>query len=296
MTTEYKQKQMDQGYVQAVPRPSQTELDAFYREIYFGENVTSTYQVEYSPDELLQKRLRADCNIELIDQHLEQKENVSFLEIGCGEGFLVASGVSKGWDTLGVDYQIQPVEKFNPDVVSRVIETNPSQYLEDQISSGVKKDVVAIQNVLEHVIDPEGLLTKISGLLNQNGCLLVQVPNDFSALQIMAQKQGVTEHDHWFVPPQHLNYFNDENIGSFVESCGFQVVDAVSDFPIEMYLWGGRTNYTKERDVGKFAHSARINLDLFLARKGLKKYIDFYRSAFQVGLGRNMCLILKARS
>ncbi len=296
MKTEYKKKKMEHGYVQAVPRPSQAELDSFYREIYFSENVTSTYQVEYTPDELLQKRLRADCNVELISQHLDKAGNISFLEIGCGEGFLVASSVARGWDTLGVDYQLQPVEHFNPEVVPQVIETNPSQYLEEQISSGAKKDIVAIQNVLEHVLDPVDLLKKISGLLTENGCLLVQVPNDFSALQLMARGQEVTNEDHWFVPPQHLNYFNDDNIGNFVNSCGFEVVDAVSDFPIEMYLWGNESNYTKDRDLGKFAHSARVNLDLFLARKGLEKYINFYRSAFQVGLGRNMCLILKVRN
>ncbi|WP_282611375.1 class I SAM-dependent methyltransferase [Pelagibius sp. Alg239-R121] len=293
MTSDYKQKEMNLGYVQAVPRPTQDELDAFYREIYFGENVTATYQVEYSDDELRQKKLRADCNIELLSQHIAKTQDVSFLEIGCGEGFLVASSVEKGWQTLGVDYQLQPVEKFNPDIVRHVIATNPSAYLEEQISAGVKKDVIAIQNVLEHVIEPEKLLQNISGLLNPDGCLFVQVPNDFSALQRLARDQGKIEKDHWFLPPQHLNYFNDDNVGAFVRSYGFRIVDGVSDFPIEMYLWGNSSNYTKDQSLGKFAHEARIQLDLFVARNGMEKYVNFYRSAFQVGLGRNMCLVLK---
>lgn len=281
------------GYVQAMPRPQQQELDVFYRELYYGEGVTDTYHVSYSDDEIKQKRLRADCVVELLVQNCGQKETLDFLEVGCGEGFVLSSAVAKGWNVSGVDYQSAPVLAFNPAMVPRIAATDPNVYLNDLIEKGARMDVLVLQNVLEHVLHPEELLRKLRQLLTDDGCLLVQVPNDFSDLQALARQQGRTNRDYWFLPPQHLNYFNEKNLPEVARSCGFEFVDGISDFPIEMYLWGGAENYVTDKTQGKFAHQARVSLDLFFARNGLGKYLQFYRAAFQIGVGRNICAVLK---
>lgn len=281
------------GYVQAVPRPKQAELDSFYREIYYGEGVTATYHPSYSEDEIKQKRLRADCVVELLAQNCGKKKSLGFLEVGCGEGFVLSSAVAKGWNVSGVDYQSAPVLAFNPAMVPRVAATDPNVYLNDLIEKGVRKDVLVLQNVLEHVLHPEELLRKLQQLLTDDGCLLVQVPNDFSDLQALADQQGRINREYWFLPPQHLNYFNEKNLPGVARSCGFEVVDGISDFPIEMYLWGDTENYVTDKAKGKSAHQARVSLDLFFSRNGLDKYLQFYRAAFQIGVGRNICAVLK---
>ena len=110
------------AYVQAMSRRrQQQELDLFYRELYYGGGVTDTYHVSYSDDELKQKRLRADCVVELLAQNFGQKkETVDFLEVGCGEGFVLSSAVAKGWNVRGVDYQSALVLAFNPAMVPRI--------------------------------------------------------------------------------------------------------------------------------------------------------------------------------
>lgn len=293
MNEKFEKQLVSPGYVQAVPRPTQQELDAFYRDIYYGEGVTATYQASYSEDEVRQKRLRADCVVELLAQNCGGKKFLDFLEVGCGEGFVLKSAVSKGWNASGVDYQSAPVRTFNPDILSLVEVTDPNAYLNDLIEKGVRKDVLVLQNVLEHVLHPEELLRKLQQLLADDGCLLVQVPNDFSDLQALADQQGRIDRNYWFLPPQHLNYFNEENLPKVARACGFEVVDGVSDFPIEMYLWGNAENYVTDKTKGKFAHQARVSLDLFFSRNGLDKYLQFYRAAFQIGVGRNICAVLK---
>jgi 2-polyprenyl-3-methyl-5-hydroxy-6-metoxy-1,4-benzoquinol methylase len=281
------------GYVQAVPRPPQSELDEFYRNVYYSEGVTQTYQISYSEDEIRQKRLRADCLVELLAQNCVRPDPIGFLEIGCGEGFVLRSAVDKGWEVAGVDYQLAPVRAFNPDMISRVDAVDPTVYLNDLVASGIKKDILVLQNVLEHVLDPEGLLHALRKILSDDGCLLIQVPNDFSELQELAGKQGRVDRDYWFSPPQHLNYFNEKNLSEVGKACGFELVDGIADFPIEMYLWGGAENYVTDKIKGKFAHQARVSLDLFFSRNGLDKYLQFYRAAFQIGVGRNICAVLK---
>lgn len=293
MNEKFEKQTLASGYVQAVPRPKQEELDTFYREIYYGEGVTATYQASYSEDEIQQKRLRADCVVELLAQNCPGKNTVDFLEVGCGEGFVLSSAAARGWNVSGVDYQSAPVAAFNPAMISRVAATDPNVYLNDLIEKGVKKDVLVLQNVLEHVLHPEELLRKLQQLLTDDGCLLVQVPNDFSDLQALADRQGRINRDYWFLPPQHLNYFNEKNLPTVAQACGFELADGISDFPIEMYLWGNAENYVTDKANGKFAHQARVSLDLFFSRNGLDKYLQFYRAAFQIGVGRNICAVLK---
>jgi hypothetical protein len=60
-----------------------------------------------------------------------------------------------------------------------------------------------------------------------------------------------------------------------------------------MYLWGAAENYVTDKTKGKFAHQARVTLDLFFSRNGIDKYLQFYRAGFQIGFGRNICAVLK---
>jgi 2-polyprenyl-3-methyl-5-hydroxy-6-metoxy-1,4-benzoquinol methylase len=294
MKTKYKNEQNPDGSYRAEPRPSKEELDQFYSETYFNDGVTDTYQVEYSDAELQQKRLRAEASIELIRQNTsDTNKKASFIEIGCGEGFLLSAAVKAGWDSMGVDYQEHPVKKFNPEVIDNFKAVDPGAYLDSLIKSGGQFNVVVLQNVLEHVLNPDQLLIQVRQILANGGYMLVQVPNDYSPLQSLAMQEKKIDREYWFLPPQHLNYYNIETFRQFVGTCGFEIVDAFTDFPIEMYLWGGHENYTQNAQLGPLAHHARVSLDLFLSHAGMEPYLNFYRAAFQVGLGRNIIALLK---
>jgi 2-polyprenyl-3-methyl-5-hydroxy-6-metoxy-1,4-benzoquinol methylase len=293
---EFKRQIGEFGEVRAMPRPSQHELDAFYEKTYYGEGVTTTYSAEYDADELSQKKLRAECTIEAVVQNIPgSPSEAEILEVGCGEGFVLSAAKARGLKIEGVDYQAMPVERFNPNCLDQMHAEAPASFLENVIETGRTYDVVILQNVLEHVRDPENLLSSIKSALKSGGLLLVQVPNDFSRMQALAMQQGRTEKETWFAPPQHLTYFNTENLGPYLDSHGFEIVDGFMDFPIETFLWGAPTNYTKDRSFGPHAHRGRVELDLFFSRNGLKPYLDFYRACYGVGFGRNIAVIAKVK-
>ena len=60
MKKNYKIEKTKEGYFEAIPRPTQQELDNFYKNLYFGEGVTDTYPDNYTNDEIAQKKLRAN--------------------------------------------------------------------------------------------------------------------------------------------------------------------------------------------------------------------------------------------
>lgn len=76
---------------------------------------------------------------------------------------------------------------------------------------------------------------------------------------------------------------------------GYEVVDSYSDFPIDLFLFHTGSNYVMDTKNGPSAHKARMLLDLLISSSGLDKYLKFYRSMFDVGLGRDITVILKKR-
>lgn len=191
------------------------------------------------------------------------------LEIGCGEGFLLSEATQKGWICRGVDFQRAPVEKFNPEAVAYFEEANATDYLEQAIAGEDRFDIVVLQNVLEHILEPKELLHGIRRAMTADGTVLIQVPNDYIRIQTCAVKEDRADSEYWFLPPQHLNDFNTETLAAFCDECGFDIVDSFSDFPIEWYLWGSKKNYAQDRSVGPLAHQARVRLDLMMAESGM---------------------------
>lgn len=294
MDRDFKKKTGAHGEIHAVPRPSQQELDAFYGDLYYKDGVTTTYSSTYDADELAQKRQRAEVTVEALVQALPGGgTDARLLELGTGEGFILAAARKRNLAMSGVDYQAAPVEAFNAEVLGSFTATDPNAFIEERITEGTIFDGIVLQNVLEHVRDPERLLAGLRNILSNSGALLVQVPNDFSALQALAMEKGHIEHETWFAPPQHLTYWNTENIGPYMADHGFDIVDGFTDFPIEAFLWGAPTNYTKDRSFGPYAHRGRVELDLFFARAGLPAYLDLYRSFYRVGFGRNLVVVLR---
>ncbi len=265
---------MPSGYYSASPLPSTEELAEFYSSVYYQESVPSTYQSSYPEDELEQKRLRVNLLLHAIAE--QGGNNGRFLEVGCGEGFLLDAASKSGYDIQGIDFSIHGVQQFHPNVTNKVITGDALELLDKFIDQGKGVDVCVLQNVLEHVIDPVGLLTRIKALLNKSSVVAISVPNDYSRLQDKVMELGLSKDEYWFSPPQHLHYFNVDSVQKFVTSMGFKMVDAFGDFPIELFLFHEGSNYALDRSKGSGAHRARITLDLLLAERGMAPYHKFW--------------------
>jgi SAM-dependent methyltransferase len=161
------------------------------------------------------------------------------------------------------------------------------------IENEKKFDLVILQNALEHAPNPEELLSNLNKIISDRGCMFLQVPNDYSPMQMLAMNQKRIDREHWFAPPQHLSFFNMETLRSLLDDMGFEVLDFFADFPIEIFLWGGEKNYTQDKSLGRYAHQARISLDLLFSETGMENYIDFYRAACRVGFCRNMIVLAR---
>ena len=284
------------GFTSVTPIPSAEELARFYSDVYYQNQASATYQAEYSDEEMAQRRLRANLLIHAVGANLgEAVDRKRFVEVGCGEGFVLAAAAGAGFDVVGLDFSSYGIGKFHPALADRVRIGDAFDLLDQFIAAGERADVCVLQNVVEHVRDPEGLLERVCALVGRNGLAVVTVPNDYSRMQERATELGLTDREYWFVPPQHLHYFNVDNLRAFAGSLSFDVVDTYGDFPIEMFLFHPGSNYVLQREQGKAAHQARLTLDLLLAERGLAPYHRFCQAMSGCGIGRNVTVILRSR-
>lgn len=289
---EYTLKRHPLGYLSVFPVPEVDALNDYYAQKYYQNPSVATYALQYSEDELTLLMLACRVTNQLYENQFPGK-NKSLYDIGCGEGFFMKGLLDMGWSVCGVDYSIAGIEKHNPEVAQYVKTGDAILDIEEKAASQQKFHLINLGNVLEHVIDPLALLKKISRLLLSDGMLRIVVPNDNSALQNILVKQKMASFE-WVHPPDHLSYFNFDNLPAVLEATGYKVSQMLGDFPIELFLTNEYSNYVTDRTKGKVAHQSRVMISNLIAEKGLQNYIHWSTGLAAAGIGRTcICFAVK---
>lgn len=280
------------GYFSIKNMPTQKELEKYYAEKYYQEG-SIQYSHKYSSDELKYFKYTAEVAQFIFEDKYNLKSN-SLLDIGAGEGFFAYSFFAKKWDVTTLDYSTYGISSHNPSLQSTLIQGDIFQSIENIVQNKIKYNLINLSNILEHVIDPIELLTNIKLLLADKSLLRISVPNDYSSFQKFLLEKKYTTNT-WFCPPDHLHYFSFKSLSSLLESLGYEVVIKMGEFPIELYLSNEVSNYTKNKDLGKFAHKSRIEVDNFLFEQGIEKYINYYKASAEIGLSRQVVMYAKKK-
>ncbi len=181
---------------------------------------------------------------------------------------------------------------MNPELISAIEQGNVFELLEKRIINRRLYDVVWLNNVLEHVIDPLDLLRGLRDLIADNGVLVVTVPNDFSDLQEKLLSEGDIPARFWIALPDHISYFNAESLSNLAVATGWACRDVQADFPIDLYLAHEGSNYVRDISQGKTAHLARVKIERLIGQRGEDAANSFYNALADVGLGRNITAFL----
>jgi 2-polyprenyl-3-methyl-5-hydroxy-6-metoxy-1,4-benzoquinol methylase len=135
------------------------------------------------------------------------------LEVGCGRGEYLSLMEECGADTYGIEYAEASVTKCINDrmkVSRRYIE-----HSNEKLDNG-PFDAFFILNYLEHLPNPNEVLTGVYNNLSENGVGLVEVPN----FDMMLQKKLFSE----FIT-DHLFYFTRATLISTLQLNGFDVIE-----------------------------------------------------------------------
>lgn len=207
------------------PRPAPRSLPEAYRESYYGAGSRKFIPaIERVVDWFRDGRAR------LAERLLASGKGPRgrVLDIGCGSGQFLARLIARGHEGHGTELSEATGARAAgvPGLELRVgflaAESYPAGFF----------DLVSIWHVLEHLPEPDQVLTFCHVWLREGGALLVAVPNADSWQAKLFQGS-------WFHldPPRHLYHFNRRSLGQALERAGFRV-ERMTTLSWEQNLYG----------------------------------------------------------
>ena len=209
------------GFVKVHPLPDIAQVEAHYNTTRTGEE---------------QRRLRKDLVAGFTAQRNNPKRDffhgvlsqvsgilgkpaLDILEIGSGFGSFVQFANSRGHHATGTEVTKEYAAMSSESLLGRIVHVEGNRYT-DHFGRG-SFDLIYMEHVFEHVLDPEAILTQIMQMLRHGGILFLAVPNMDS---LSSRLQG--KYWPWGAPPDHLYFYNRSNLSLLLERHGFKVTDA----------------------------------------------------------------------
>jgi len=220
------------------PRPAANEISSYYESTEYISHDTRGPGIRKMFYSIVRNYTCKKKRI-LIEKYSTGRK---LLDIGCGTGEFISSCKTAGWEVTGVEPNQKPREfaiaKHKVDII-------------DEASLGKLTkpgfDVVTLWHVLEHVHHLEERMQKIKQILNENGILIIAVPNSNSW---DAQHYG----KYWaaYDLPRHIYHFSKNTISGLAEKFEFSVEEIVpmkfDSFYISLLsekYQKGKTNFIK---------------------------------------------------
>lgn len=280
------------GYWEILNKPTATELQEYYAKKYYQEG-NGSYELEYSEAELSYFNAKLEQRWGVLQKYFAAgNQQKRFLDVGCGEGYALAFFRKLGWKVRGLDFSSAGVQSKNHSCLDALVTGDIFQLLYKEMDGNAKYDVIWLQNVLEHVLDPLNLLESLQKLVAPGGFLVVTVPNDFSVTQQAALSKKHIDATFWVAPPDHLTYFDQSSLKNIANATNWQCKVMLGDFPIDWFLFHPESNYIRNKLAGKFAHNARVEIENMIHENPLEDVISFWSSAARLGLGRDITAFL----
>lgn len=157
---------------------------------------------------------------------------ISLLDIGCGYGF--SSRIAK---TLNMQVTALEISSNGRHATRKIAGLDPVPSTFDTFTTEERFDIILMSQVIEHVSSIDIWAAKASDILNDNGVLILAMPNFNNIIALLFR-----EKDPYISPPMHVNYFTARSATAWLNRQGFErvIVKGVSRL-------GPRTLFSKLR-------------------------------------------------
>ncbi len=125
-----------------------------------------------------------------VESCLELKRGDKLLDIACGDGLMTAMFAQEFKQVVGVDANGTHLKKAR----NRLPDVEFFECLIEEFETDKKFDTVTMLDLLEHVEDPVRVLQKAASFLEDDGVLIVHVPNAYAINRRLAVLMGTLTH------------------------------------------------------------------------------------------------------
>jgi len=169
---------------------TQADLDAFY------SSGSYWHQNQGGPELHAHQAVQARVRLDFVRAFCRSDGSLRILDVGAGNA-LIADELARISRATHFRYVgIEPDRSVREAAANRLRDARiEASFAQDLAEAGEGFDVIFLNHVLEHVEDPVGFLRRLSGRLNHDGILYVEVPN-----QDFRFKSDVFPHVQFFSP------------------------------------------------------------------------------------------------
>jgi 2-polyprenyl-3-methyl-5-hydroxy-6-metoxy-1,4-benzoquinol methylase len=197
------------GFVTADLTISSGELQAIYGRDYFHGREYADYVLE-GPSLKLNFRQRMQTLKRYVPEHCSK----TLFEIGCAYGFFLELARNEFMRVCGVDISDDAV-RYAKELLG--VNAVKADFVSAEIGEGF--DVYCLWDTIEHLIEPNRVIAKISKVMNPQGIVAITTGDIGSPLARIQGRSWRMIH-----PPTHLHYFSRATLERLLVRHGFEVL------------------------------------------------------------------------
>lgn len=199
------------------------------------------------------------------------KKKGRLLDLGCGAGDFLRLAIQMGWETYGCD--------FDPIVVDKCRDNELDVRLGDlnAFDANEKFDVITMNQVIEHVINPQQIIKDCYQALNHGGCLWIGTPNPNASGAKLFGSAWAGLH-----PPYHLCIPSQNVLARWLNDAGFCKIEILQRGAHAKFNWEESLKISSKlgKEDIKFNKAKYMEADLiniFTQRRGEETVIIGYK-------------------
>jgi 2-polyprenyl-3-methyl-5-hydroxy-6-metoxy-1,4-benzoquinol methylase len=137
------------------------------------------------------------------------------LDIGSGYGFFSKEALKAGFAVTAIN-----PGRWENIIFRQLTGLEPVERAFEEVELNESFDLILLNHVLEHMYDPQTVLSKVRRLLAKEGVVAIAVPNfNWILVRLLRLREnGVL----WV--PEHLNYFTETGLRALLTSTGFKIL------------------------------------------------------------------------
>lgn len=197
------------GFKFTNPRPDNSVLGSYYKAESYVSHTNSKKGIVNKLYHAV-RNYTLKSKIKLVSSYVSRG---TMLDYGCGTGMFLNVCKNDGWETYGME----PDDNARKMSIEKGLDVFSDK---DKVSNRIadkKFNAITLWHVLEHVTDMEATLSFFKSKLNNDGVLIIAVPNHVS-YDAQYYKAFWAAYD----VPRHLHHFDINSMTSLVEKAGFR--------------------------------------------------------------------------
>ncbi|KPJ56396.1 hypothetical protein AMJ49_04950 [Parcubacteria bacterium DG_74_2] len=192
------------GFVQVLQKPTIESLSEMYSGEYFnrGKYIESNKAINFENKRRLFWLKKSGL-----------KKGARILDVGCATGDFI-NMAKRYFDMWGLDiseFAVKEARLKNPDIFQKI----KKGMIEELSFPADFFDCIVMWDVIEHLWDPVGVISKLVKILKPGGVLAVSTPNINTATARLMGKSW-----HFMIIPEHLSFFNKSTLNYLFETAG----------------------------------------------------------------------------